>query len=73
VVHMILKCVLKALTRHWARGTDSLRNDHADTISWEERSRWVLAALAVCHPFGTHAHPLTSVLYVTVATVYVTN
>ena len=73
VVNVILERVLEALARNRTRGTDSLRDDHADAISWKESPCGVLTALPVCHPFGTHAHPRQPVLSLTVATLCVTN
>lgn len=73
VIDVILQRVLEALAHHGTRGTDSLSDDHANAISGKESSRGVLAALPVCHPFGTHAHPRQLVLHSTVATLCVTN
>jgi hypothetical protein len=73
VVHVVLERVLEALARDGTGGADSLRNDHADAISRKESPGGVLAALPVCHPFGTHAHPRQPVISLTVATLCVTN
>jgi hypothetical protein len=57
VVHVILEGVLQALTGDRATGTDALGDDYSDTVTGKERPRWVFAALTICHPLCTHAHP----------------
>jgi hypothetical protein len=58
VVDVIVKCVDKTLTGHWARRADALGDDYSHTVAGKESLRRVLTALPVGHPFSTHTHLL---------------
>jgi hypothetical protein len=63
VVDVIVKRVTETLARDRARGTDALGDDHAHAVTWKEGFRRILSAPSIGHPFGTHTHLLSSILF----------